>query len=116
MGKVEKTTLDTFDVEGYVNTRDNQHRITAELIEAIANTKGLKGVFKNSAKQVVEFSGSEWLYVSGETEADTKERKDIFKAMGFKWSAPEKSWVLAPYPIASKKRWANKKARAMANA
>ena len=101
--RVEKITIDTFDVEGYVNTRDNQHRITAELIEAIANTKGLKGVFKNSAKQVVEFSGSEWLYVSGETEADTKERKDIFKAMGFKWSAPEKSWVLAPYPIASKK-------------
>lgn len=115
--RVEKTSIDTFDVEGYMASRDNMHRITEELVEAIGNTKGLKFVFKNANKEVVPFSGTEWLYVSGETEADTKERKDIFKAMSFKWSAPEKAWVLAPYPIRSKKAWGAKKARkAMANA
>lgn len=115
--RVEKTSIDTFDVERYMASRDNMHRITEELVEAIGNTKGLKFVFKNANKEVVPFSGTEWLYVSGETEADTKERKDIFKAMSFKWSAPEKAWVLAPYPIRSKKAWGAKKARkAMANA
>lgn len=115
--RVEKTSIDTFDVEGYMASRDNMHRITDELVEAIGNTKGLKFVFKNANKEIVPFSGTEWLYVSGETEADTKERKDIFKAMSFKWSAPEKAWVLAPYPIRSKKAWGAKKARkASANA
>lgn len=115
--RVEKTTLDTFDVEGYLASRDNMHRITDELVDAISNTKGLTFVFKNANKEVVPFSGTEWIYVSGETEADTKERKDIFKAMSFKWSAPEKAWVLAPYPLRSKKAWGAKKARkASANA
>ena len=115
--RVEKTSIDTFDVEGYLASRDNMHRITDELVDAISNTKGLTFVFKNANKEVVPFSGTEWIYVSGETEADTKERKDIFKAMSFKWSAPEKAWVLAPYPIRSKKAWGAKKARkASANA
>lgn len=115
--RVEKVNIDSFDVEGYLASRDNMHRITEELVEAIGNTKGLSFVFKNAKKEVVPFSGTEWIYVSGETEADTKERKDIFKAMSFKWSAPEKAWVLAPYPIRSKKAWGAKKARkASANA
>ena len=116
MGKVEKTNIDTFNIEDYMASRDNLHRITPELIEALENTKGLRIEFRNSNKEVVPFSGTEWLYVFGETEADTKERKDMFKAMSFKFSA-EKAWVLAPYPIRSKKAWGAKKARkAMATA
>ena len=103
--RVEKTTIDTFDVEGYLASRDNSARITDELVAALENTEGL----------TVSRKGKDaWLYVSGATEADTKERKDIFKAMGFKWSAPEKSWFIAPYPLRSKKAWGAKKARATA--
>lgn len=106
--KVENITIDTFDVEGYMASRDDSARITPELVEALENTKGLTVTRKGK---------DEWLYVSGATEADTKERKDIFKAMGFRWSANENAWFIAPYPLRSKKAWGAKKARkASANA
>lgn len=106
--KVESITIDTFDVEGYMASRDDSNRITPELVEAFENTKGLTVIRKGK---------DEWLYIKGETEADTKERKDIFKAMGFRWSANENAWFIAPYPLRSKKAWGAKKARkAMANA
>lgn len=106
--RVEKVTIDSFDVEGYIASRDNSNRITPELVEALENTKGLTVTRKGK---------DEWLYVSGATEADTKERKDIFKAMGFRWSANESAWFIAPYPLRSKKAWGAKKARkAAANA
>ena len=101
--EVEKPTIDTFDVEAYLSTRDNSSRITKELIEALDNTSDLDLVFKGK---------DGWLYVSG----NTKERKDIFKAMGFRWSGKESAWFIAPYPLANGKRWANKKAKAMATA
>lgn len=100
--RVEKTSIDTFDVEGYLASRDNGNRITPELVDALENTKGLTVTRKGK---------DEWLYVSGATEADTRERKDIFKAMGFKWSANENAWFIAPYPLRSKKAWGAKKAR-----
>ena len=106
--RVEKVNIDSFDVEGYMASRDNNARITPELVEALENTEGL----------VVTRKGKdEWLYVSGKTEADTKDRKDIFKAMGFRFSANDKAWFLAPYPLRSMKSWGAKKARkAAANA
>lgn len=105
--EVEKITIDTFDVEGYLNTRDNSARITTALVEALENTEGLTVTRKGK---------DEWLYVSGKTAEDTKNRKDIFKAMGFRWSGKESAWFIAPYPLANGKRWANKKARANATA
>ena len=99
---VSKLTIDTFDVEGYMASRDDSARITPELVEALENTEGLTVTRKGK---------DEWLYVSGKTEADTKERKDIFKAMGFRWSANESAWFIAPYPLRSKKAWGAKKAR-----
>ena len=103
-----KGTIDDFDVEGYMSSRDDSARITPELVQALENTEGL--VITRKGKD-------EWLYVSGKTEADTKERKDIFKAMGFRWSANENAWFIAPYPLRSKKAWGAKKARkAMATA
>lgn len=105
--RVEKTTIDTFDVEGYLNTRDNSARITPELVEALENTEGLTVTRKGK---------DEWLYVSGKTADDTKNRKDIFKAMGFRWSGKENAWFIAPYPLANGKRWASKKAKANATA
>lgn len=107
LGRVEKTTIDTFDVEGYLNTRDNSARITPELVEALENTEGLTVARKGK---------DEWLYVSGKTADDTKNRKDIFKAMGFRWSGKENAWFIAPYPLANGKRWASKKAKANATA
>ena len=97
-----KVTIDTFDVEAYMSARDNNDRITEELVKALENTKGLNITRKGEDK---------WLYVKGETEADTKERKDTFKAMGFRWSGKENAWFIAPYPLANGKRWAAKKAR-----
>ena len=106
--RIEKVTIDTFDVEGYMASRDDGARITPELVEALENTEGLTVTRKGK---------DEWLYVGGKTEADTKERKDIFKTMGFRWSANENAWFIAPYPLRSKKAWGAKKARkAMANA
>lgn len=106
--RIEKVNIDSFDVEHYMATRDNSDRITPELVEALENTDGLVVTRKGDDK---------WLYVSGKTEADTKERKEIFKAMGFRWSAPEKAWFIAPYPLRNKKAWGAKKARkASANA
>lgn len=90
--KPENTGIETFDVEGYMASRDNEHRITPELIKAISKTKGLK----------VERRGAdEWLYVTG----DTKPYKEIFKAMGFRFSGKETAWFLAPYPLKSPKRY-----------
>lgn len=103
--RVEKTTIDTFDVEGYLASRDNSARITAELVEALENTEGLTVTRKGK---------DGWVYVSGKTEDDTRNRKDIFKAMGFRFSANEKAWFLAPYPLRSAKAWGAKKARATA--
>lgn len=106
--KVEKVTIDTFDVEAYMASRDDTARITPELVEALENTKGLTVSRKGK---------DEWLYVKGESENDTRERKDIFKTMGFRWSANENAWFIAPYPLRSKKAWGAKKARkATANA
>ena len=106
--KVEKTNIDSFDVEAYMASRDNTNRITEALVEALKNTEGL----------VVTLKGSDnWLYVSGKTADGTKSRKDIFKTMGFRWSGKENAWFLAPYPLANGKRWAAKKAsKASANA
>lgn len=106
--RIEKVNIDTFDVESYLTTRDNTNRITKELVEALENTKGLV---------VTRKGADEWLYVKGKTEADTKERKEIFKAMGFRWSGKENAWFIAPYPLANGKRYAARKARkASANA
>lgn len=106
--RVEKTNIDSFDVEGYLASRDNNNRITPELVEALVNTKGLS---------VSREGKDEWLFVRGETVEDTKSRKDIFRAMSFKWSPNHNAWILAPYPIRSKKAWGAKKARkAMATA
>ena len=105
--RVEKTTIDNFDVEGYMASRDNNARITAELVEALENTEGLT---------VTRKGADGWVYVAGKTADDTRTRKDIFKTMGFRWSGKESAWFLAPYPLASGKRWASKKARANANA
>ena len=89
-------------------SRDNTDRITDGLVEALENTDGLVVTRKGEDK---------WLYVQGKTEADTKERKEIFKAMGFRWSGKECAWFLAPYPLANGKRYAQRKARkASANA
>ena len=110
-----KTTIDTFNVDEYMKTRDNTARITSELIEALKNTKGLKIEYHAKDKKVVKkFSGTEWIYVKGNTEEDTKARKEIFKAMGFRWSGVDKAWYLAPHPLANGKRWASKKAKAVA--
>lgn len=100
--EVEKTTLDTFDVEGYLSKRDDTNRITSELVEAITNTKGLSATREGK---------DEWLFVRGDSEEATKSRKDIFKAMSFKWSPNHNAWILAPYPIRSKKAWGARKAR-----
>lgn len=106
--RIEKVNIDTFDVEQYLATRDNTNRITKELVEALENTKGLV---------ITRKGADEWLYVQGKTEADTKERKEIFKAMGFRWSGKENAWFIAPYPLANGKRYAARKARkASANA
>ena len=97
--------IDKFDVEGYLATRENDKRVTPELVKAFEETGDLN----------VEVRGKDgWLYVTGTTEDATKSRRDMFKAMGFRWSGTEKAWFLAPYPLASSKRWASKKARATA--
>lgn len=84
--------IETFDVEGYLASRDNEHRITPELVKALKETEGLK----------VETRGKDkWVYVTGET----KPLKDIFKALGFRWSGKETAWFLAPYPLKSPKRF-----------
>lgn len=100
--RVEKVNIDSFDVEGYMASREDTNRITAELVEALENTEGLV---------VTRKGADEWLYVSGKTADDTRKRKDIFKAMGFRWSANESAWFIAPYPLRSKKAWGAKKAR-----
>lgn len=106
--RVEKVNIDSFDVEGYLASRDNTNRITPELVEAIANTEGLS---------VSREGKDEWLFVRGESEEATRSRKDIFRAMSFKWSPNHNAWILAPYPLRSKKAWGAKKARkASANA
>lgn len=100
--KVEKINIDTFDVDGYMASRDDSNRITEALVEALENTEGL----------VITRKGKDnWLYVGGKTEDDTRSRKDIFKAMGFRFSANEKAWFLAPYPLRSMKSWGAKKAK-----
>lgn len=100
-----KATIDEFDVAKYLEARDNKARITPELVEAFENTADLK----------VERKGSdEWLYITGKTEEATRSRREIFKALGMRWSGKQNAWFLAPYPLANGKRWAAKKARATA--
>ena len=60
--RVEKVNIDSFDVEGYMASRDDSNRITPELVEALENTECLTVSRKGK---------DEWLYVSGATEADT---------------------------------------------
>jgi hypothetical protein len=82
--------IDAFDIEGYMATRDNTNRITDELVKAFEETEGLK----------VERRGKDgWLYITGETEDDTRSRKDIFNALHMRWSGKQGAWFMTPYPV-----------------
>ena len=103
--------IEAFDIEGYMATRDNSARITPELIKALQETEGLKVEFHAKGGKVVKkFTGTEWLYVKG----DTRPLKEIFNALKFRFSGKETAWFLAPYPIRNGAKYAAKKAMATA--
>ena len=112
--KAPKVTIDTFDIDKYLETRSNTARITPELIDAIANTEGLSIEWHGAGNKIVkEYSGTEWIYVKGKTAEDTRARKELFKKMGFRFTKSG-AWMLAPHPLRSGKAWSAKKARATA--
>lgn len=77
--------IDTFDVEAYLTeTADAEDRITDELVAALDNTKDIEA----------ELIGT-WLWVTG----NTRDHKDVLKALGFRWSGKKQAWYMSPAPV-----------------
>jgi len=81
----ESDNIDTFDVEAYLTeTADAEDRITDELVAALDNTKDIEA----------ELIGT-WLWVTG----NTRDHKDVLKALGFRWSGKKQAWYMSPAPV-----------------